>query len=151
MTFATNLSHQDGTWTGPMRGPVQMLAEQTYDDHLSVHDEATANSLGLSGAPIEGPTHFSQFDPIGMELWGQQWFETGCISSHFTTMVVEGQHVQAAASPSGDNYAAITATRDDGETVLTGSMSVGPHPTTCLLYTSPSPRDATLSRMPSSA
>ena len=25
------------------------------------------------------------------------------------------------------------------------------HPTTCLLYTSPSPRDATLSRMPSSA
>ena len=27
----------------------------------------------------------------------------------------------------------------------------GPQPTSCLLYTSPSPRDATLSRMPSSA
>ena len=29
--------------------------------------------------------------------------------------------------------------------------SVGPGPYSCLLYTSPSPRDATLSRMPSTA
>ena len=115
-----------------MRGPVQMLAEQTYDDHLSVHDEATATSLGLSGAPIEGPTHFSQFDPIALELWGQQWFETGCISSHFSTMVVEGQQVRASATTTSDHAATITAMRDDGETVLTGSLSVSPHPTTAL-------------------
>ena len=68
MTFSTELTTTDGTITGPMRAPVQMLAEQTYDDHLSVHDEATAGTLGLQGAPIEGPTHFSQFDPIAVQL-----------------------------------------------------------------------------------
>mgnify|MGYP003379429410 CR=1 FL=1 len=31
------------------------------------------------------------------------------------------------------------------------SVSVGVHPNDCLLYTSPSPRDGLLSRMPSSA
>ena len=35
--------------------------------------------------------------------------------------------------------------------VIAGSAYVFAHPTSCLLYTSPSPRDATLSRMPSSA
>lgn len=132
MSFSTEVTIDGETLTGPMRGPVQMLADQTYDDHLSVHDEATAGSLGLSGAPIEGPTHFSQFDPIAFELWGQAWFETGCISSHFSTMVVEGQQVQASATRNGDSAASITATRDDGETVLTGSISIDPHGTTAL-------------------
>ena len=34
---------------------------------------------------------------------------------------------------------------------MQGSHLLQGHPTPCLLYTSPSPRDATLSRMPSSA
>lgn len=59
------------TITGPVRSPHQMLADQEYDGHASVHDEATADKLGLAGAPIEGPTHFSQFDPIGVTLWGR--------------------------------------------------------------------------------
>jgi hypothetical protein len=51
--------------TGPFRAPRQMLGDQEYDGHTSVHDDATADKLGLPGAPIEGPTHFSQFDPMG--------------------------------------------------------------------------------------
>ena len=39
----------------------------------------------------------------------------------------------------------VTVTLENGELVLQGTVL------TCLLYTSPSPRDATLSRMPSSA
>ena len=35
--------------------------------------------------------------------------------------------------------------------IIRESTYQGHHTTTCLLYTSPSPRDATLSRMPSSA
>lgn len=132
MTFSTEIEVVDDTLTGPFRSPVQMLAEQSYDDHLSVHDEATAGSLGLSGAPIEGPTHFSQFDPIGFSLWGQRWFETGCISSHFSTMVVEGQQVQASATRSSEHAATIAATRDDEATVLSGTMSIAPHPATAL-------------------
>ena len=38
-----------------------------------------------------------------------------------------------------------------GNTALTGNLTVAGTTTTCLLYTSPSPRDKRQSRMPSSA
>lgn len=133
MTFSTELaSLTDDTLVSPFRAPVQMLAEQSYDDHLSVHDEATAGTLGLSGAPIEGPTHFSQFDPIGVEFWGDAWFASGCISSHFSTMVVEGEQVQARATRTSETSASIEAVKPDGARVLSGSISIDPHPETAL-------------------
>jgi len=41
---------------GPWRSPRQMLAEQVYDDHVSIHDDKTAQQLGFKGGAIEGPT-----------------------------------------------------------------------------------------------
>ena len=117
--------------TGPLRSPRQMLAHQEYDGHASVHDDETAEKLGLAGAPIEGPTHFSQFDPMGVALWGNSWFEHGCISCHFANMVIEGEQVQATARPAGGRVAAISASKADGTPVLSGTISVGPdHPET---------------------
>lgn len=111
--------------SGPFRAPAQMLAEQEYDGHASVHDDATADKLGLRGAPIEGPTHFSQFDPLGVRMWGRDWFESGCISAHFENMVIEGELVQAFAVPeSGHPMARIHAMKNDGTRVLSGTMSV---------------------------
>lgn len=128
MRFATEI-----TLTGPLRSPAQMLADQVVDGHASIHDGDAAASLGLAGAPIEGPTHFSQFDPLGAALWGTQWFEHGCISSHFRTMVVEGEQVQASLTTTGDDSGRIEAHKADGTPVLVGSMSVGPnHPQTAL-------------------
>ena len=126
MRFQTEI-----TYTGPWRLPAQMLAEQEYDGHASVHDDATAESLGLRGAPIEGPTHFSQIDPLAFAAWGSAWFERGCISSHFRTMVVEGEDVQASLVLGGDAVAArVEAVKRDGSPVLTGTASIGPdHPT----------------------
>src|SRR3954466_15522691 len=97
------------TLTGPFRGPIQMLQEQSNEGRKSVHDGDTAATLGLLGAPIEGPTHFSQFDPLAYQLWGHAWGEGGCISSHFRTMVVEGEEVQASATTRGEAAAAIEA------------------------------------------
>ncbi|MBT3332124.1 MAG: hypothetical protein HOK21_17815 [Rhodospirillaceae bacterium] len=54
---------------GPLRSPRQMLAAQTYDGHQSLHDDAQAQGLGFKAAPIEGPTHFSQFVPLLQDLW----------------------------------------------------------------------------------
>ncbi|SEO40847.1 hypothetical protein [Trujillonella endophytica] len=117
------------TITGPWRSPAQMLVEQEVRaGERSVHDPATAGALGLAGAPIEGPTHVSQFDPLAVVLWGDRWFTSGCLGAHFQTMVVEGQQVQAAltadAGPEA-RAARIAATRDDGTPVLVGSASVG--------------------------
>jgi len=103
-----------------------MLANQEYDGHVSVHDEATAEKLGLAGAPIEGPTHFSQFDPIGIAMWGSEWFEQGCISSHFENMVIDGEQVQATAVHTNSQIALISAVKLDGTSVLRGTMTLGP-------------------------
>ena len=126
MTFGTEITtSDDGTLTGPFRSPVQMLADQEYGGHASVHDAAEAAKLGLAGAPIEGPTHFSQFDALAVERWGPTWFERGCISSHFLNMVVEGEEVQATLRPTGDGIATIGAVKRDGTPVLTGSATLG--------------------------
>lgn len=121
MRFST-----DVTLTGPVRSPAQMLADQAYDGHASVHDADSAAAMGLAGAPIEGPTHFSQFDPLAFTVWGQAWFERGCVSSHFKAMVIEGERVQASLTTVGPTLARIEARKDEGPAVLVGTASVGP-------------------------
>ncbi|MGH9211111.1 MAG: hypothetical protein ACRD2C_10555 [Acidimicrobiales bacterium] len=125
-TFTTEI-----TLAGPWRSPAQMLADQDAGGHPSVHDGATAASVGLAGAPIEAPTHFSQIDPLADALWGRDWFERGCVSCHFRTMVVEGEQVQASLTTSGATAARVEARKADGTPVLAGTASVGPeHPET---------------------
>ena len=105
-----------------------MLGTQEYDGHLSIHDDKMADDLGFSGAPIEGPTHFSQFVPLLHDIFGDAWFERGCISAHYQNMVVEGEEVRVLAD-APDEGAAITrigAEKRDGTPVLTGTASVGP-------------------------
>lgn len=120
------------TLEGPERQPRQMLADQTYGGHASLHDESTAGSLGLTGAPIEGPTHFSQLDPLAHLLFGDAWFERGCTSAHFQTMVVEGESVTARATRRAVDRADVSATKADGTPVLTGSVTLGPDVPTAL-------------------
>ena len=112
---------------GPLRQPRQMLADQVYDSHKSIHDDKTAAALGLRAGPIEGPTHFSQFDPLLHLVFGQRWFETGCISAHYQNMVVEGEEVRAFVrlpSP-GAHATLIWAEKRDGTPMLMGTASVG--------------------------
>ena len=55
MVFDTAITTDGDTISGPARGPRQMLGDQEYDGHASVHDGDVADKLGLPGAPIEGP------------------------------------------------------------------------------------------------
>ena len=89
--FSGTIQRDGDTVQGDWRAPRQMLHDQTYDGHASVHDDSMAEGLGLPGAPIEGPTHFSQLDVLAFELFGDEWFITGCVSSHFENMVIEGE------------------------------------------------------------
>jgi hypothetical protein len=109
---------------GPPRQPAQLLGEQTYDGHGSLHDPVVAAGAGLAGAPIEGAIHLSQFDPLTTLLWGDDWFRRGCISCHFRTMVFEGESVQALVTTDGPRHAAVDASKLDGTSVLTGTASV---------------------------
>ena len=112
---------------GEFRKPRQMLGDQEYDGHLSIHDDQMAEDLGFAGAPIEGPTHFSQFVTLLHEVFGDAWFERGCISAHYQTMVVEGEEVRVMVEHvAPDQVAKISAEKRDGTPVLTGTASLGP-------------------------
>lgn len=122
MSFATPLC-----LAGPFREPRQMLGDQEYGGHASIHDDAMAEKLGFRAGPIEGPTHFSQFQPLLAHIWGQAWYERGCISSHFLNMVVEGEKVRAFAEipAAGGTSTRIWAEKADGTPVLEASASIG--------------------------
>jgi hypothetical protein len=126
--FDTAITEQDAVLSGPLRAPKQMLAEQEYDGHTSIHDDATAQKLGFKAATIEGPTHFSQFAPLGFALWGNRWLEQGCISAHYRSPVYAGEEVCAflRRPPAGAALAEIWMLRADGDEILRGSASVGP-------------------------
>ena len=111
---------------GEFRRPRQMLADQEYDGHLSIHDDEMDENLGFAGAPIEGPTHFSQFVHLCQGHFGDAWFSQGCISAHYQNMVVEGEEVRAFIEPQADGRLVIGAEKRDGTPVLTGTASVGP-------------------------
>ena len=88
---------------GDFLSPIQLLNNQKYDGHKSLHDEEMADSLGFSGAPIEGCTHLSQFVPLLEEIFKDEWFVSGCISVHYKNMVFEGERVKAFARLPGES------------------------------------------------
>lgn len=113
---------------GPFREPKQMLADQEYSGHTSIHNDDMAEKLGFRAGPIEGPTHFSQFTPLLAEIWGQAWFERGCFSAHFQNMVVEGEQVRVFVErpAPGATRVRAWAEKADGTPVLEASASLGP-------------------------
>ena len=126
--FDTPLETIGQVLAGPWRKPVNMLLEQSYDNHLSVHDDAMAQKLGFKAGPIEGPTHFSQFAPLGEAIWGDRFLSEGCLSAHYRNMVLEGEEVRAFIEREpGEDHARIWATKRDGTEVLKGTASVGEH------------------------
>ena len=125
--FDTAIGDDGEALVGPWRTPQQMLATQEYDGHVSIHDDAMAQKVGFKAATIEGPTHFSQFDPLCEHLWGDAWFETGCISAHYRNAVFAGEDVQAAVLKPKEpqSQVAIRMVKRDGTEVLQGTASVG--------------------------
>tara|TARA_R110000772_G_scaffold43659_3_gene100557 strand:- start:2565 stop:3530 length:966 start_codon:yes stop_codon:yes gene_type:complete len=125
--FQTLIEESDTAFHGPWRGPRNMLSEQTYGGHASVHDEDTAQKMGFAAAPIEGPTHFSQFAPLCCHIWGDQWLAEGGLSVSYKAAVAEGEQVRAyIAKPANDEtQLAVWMIKKDGTEVLRGTASFG--------------------------
>ncbi|HZZ86911.1 MAG TPA: hypothetical protein VFE13_01125, partial [Caulobacteraceae bacterium] len=77
---------------------------------------------------IEGPTQYSLFPPLMEQIWGRAWFERGCISAHYQTMVVEGEETRAFVEipRGGATSTRAWAEKADGTPVLEASVSLGP-------------------------
>ena len=73
---------------------------------------------------------------------------SGTLKSKFTVSFTEFSKLGIKDVLQGD---LMFTSEDKGKEKIDGKSFITFQPNTCLLYTSPSPRDATLSRMPSSA
>jgi hypothetical protein len=127
LPFATPIQDTGTELIGPLRMPRQMLAAQKYDDHTSIHDNETARKFGFKGGTIEGPTHFSQFAPLCVALWGPQWLAQGSLSAHYRNACFEGEKVRALVTKpqDGGTYTAIRMEREDGTEILRGTAAIG--------------------------
>jgi hypothetical protein len=127
LPFDTPIQDTGSELIGPLRVPRQMLAAQKYDDHTSIHDNATAQKFGFKGGTIEGPTHFSQFAPLCVALWGPRWLEQGSLSAHYRNACFEGEKVRALLAKPADEatQTTIRMEREDGTEILRGTAAVG--------------------------
>ena len=64
--------------SGPFRIPRQMLAEQEYDGHLSIHDEASGVTR-IRALRLKDLRIFRNLILL-YKLWGDDWFRFGCIT-----------------------------------------------------------------------
>ena len=117
-----------------------------YKKHIEyITAHATDPDMRRYVVPIEGQKHFIDMDhwyhyelPLDFRTVRQHFAEAIIINKNRDTLRLFGQNVRAE----GDWNVVLKGNKLN---TFLGKDSI------CLLYTSPSPRDATLSRMPSSA
>ena len=91
-----------------------------------------------SGDIFQGTPYFNLFGgELEMKLMSKLRYDAGTMGNHDFDAGIDGFSKQMAHA----NFPFVVSNYNVDNTILKG----------CLLYTSPSPRDATLSRMPSSA
>lgn len=121
----SEIVEEEGTLVGPYRRPRNMYANVRG----SIHNDATAQNLGLRGGTIAGSIHMDQFPPILMRAFGERWFETGGLSTYFRNATTDKEPVRAfaqVAEPGApDAQVKVWMERDDGTQVLEGTASIG--------------------------
>ncbi|HEY41064.1 MAG TPA: hypothetical protein G4O18_04295 [Dehalococcoidia bacterium] len=95
----------------------------------SIHDDATAQQLGMRGGAVVGIVHLNLFPPLILETLGQHWFEKGSLSIFYTYALVDGEEVRGIMGipPEGKKDVQVEAwaeSRDD-HTVGTGTIAMG--------------------------
>jgi hypothetical protein len=111
--------------TGPARRPRNLSAQAAG----SIHDDATATSLGFRGGTVAGSIHMDQFPPLLLEAFGPGWFESGSLSLYFRHATIDGEPVLAflGRPPAGERDAQVRAwaTTTEGTLVAEGTASAG--------------------------
>ena len=133
--------------TGGLGQPSSVFLRGSESDHVLVLIDGVK-----VGSTTLGTTSFQYLDPDQIErievvrgprssLYGPD--AIGGVIQIFTRDPAKAPRASAFATAGTDDYSKFGARLSAGENATKFSL--------CLLYTSPSPRDATLSRMPSSA
>jgi hypothetical protein len=82
----------------------------------SIHDDATASKLGFRGGTVAGSLHLDQLVPLLLELYGDDWWRRGNISSYFRQATVDREPVRALAS-AGEPHARLWMENEAGDLI----------------------------------
>jgi len=61
----------------------------------SIHDNATAQKIGMRGGTVAGTVHLDLFAPLIQQIFGKTWFEHGTLSMFYTFAAVDKEIVRA--------------------------------------------------------
>lgn len=95
----------------------------------SIHDNETAQNLGMRGGAVVGIVHLNLFPPLILKTFGQRWFEKGSLSIFYTYALVDGEQVKGVMGlpPEGKKDVQVEAWAEsqDGHTVGKGTIAAG--------------------------
>ena len=119
--ITTKEGHLYGGWRRAVNAAISMEG--------SIHDDATAQKLGMRGGAVVGIVHLNLFPPLLLKTFGPEWFEHGSLSIYYTYALVDGEQVRGvvAIPPEGARDVQVEARAEDkeGHTVGTGTVSIG--------------------------
>lgn len=113
--------------TSGIRTPRNLSA----DSKGSIHDDATATTLGFRGGTVAGDIHLDQFAGVLIEAFGNSWFETGSLSMYFMHATSDQEPVEAFLDVPGSSLPVRNAqvvarmTTPDEIVVAEGTASCG--------------------------
>jgi hypothetical protein len=113
----------DGWLCGPWRQPCNNASHEAG----TIHDDHTAQALGLRGGTVAGSIHMEQFVPLLVHAFGDTWQQRGSMSLWFRAPTVDREPVRAmidrGSGPQRSPQCSLRMlTRDDLE-VLEGSAT----------------------------
>jgi hypothetical protein len=95
----------------------------------SIHDDETAQNLGMRGGAVVGIVHLNLFPPLILKTFGQRWFEKGSLSIFYTYALVDGEQVRGVMGLTTEGKRDVQvdawAESHDGHTVGKGTVAVG--------------------------
>jgi len=121
-----DIKTENGFLYGGWRAPVNEWSAAPG----SIHNDETAQKVGMRGGTIPGTVHLNLFAPLVLKLFGPQWFEKGTISMYYTYATTDREEVRAilAVPPQGEKDVLVEArveAKDGGQAVAKGTVSMG--------------------------
>jgi hypothetical protein len=90
----------------------------------SIHNDAVASKLGFKGGTVPGTVHMDQFVPLLLDIFGEEWFETGGLSLYFLKATVDLEEVRATAQVDGSR-ARLQMHNRSGDLICEGTGNIG--------------------------
>ena len=116
---------KDGKLYGAWRQPINVWMNSPG----SIHNDATAQAVGMRGGTIPGTVHLNLFGPLFVELWGKRWWEKGGISMYYTYATTHREDVRAVVTlprkDATDVQVEAWVETPDGHIVARGTVAVG--------------------------